>query len=62
MIQMCSSKHLRRKALSDAAMTLNKMLAVGRAMEMSEAQAAGIEKELQNLSVNRVNDQKTQPW
>ena len=40
MIQMCSSNHLSRKTLSDGAMTLNKMLEVGRAMEMSEAQAA----------------------
>ena len=63
---MFSSNHLRRKTLSDATMTLNKMLEVGRAIEMSEEQAAAIEKELQNLSVNRVNDQKRgvdrQPW
>ena len=41
-IQNCSSKRLRRYALLDNELTLAKLLAKGRAFELSESQATGI--------------------
>jgi hypothetical protein len=46
-IQNCSSKRLRRYALLDNEVTLAKLLAKGRAFELSESQATGIEKSLE---------------
>jgi hypothetical protein len=39
----CSSSHLRRRALRDSSLTLKALLDLGRAMEISEKQASGIE-------------------
>ena len=58
LIQGCTSSRLRRKALSDPAMTLNQMVEQGRAAELSELQATGIEKEFQQMSVNKVSTDK----
>ena len=46
------SKRLRRYALLDTEVTLNKLLAKGRAFELSESQATGIEKSLASASIS----------
>ena len=51
-IQHCVSKRLRRCALLDTEVTLNKLLAKGRAFELSESQATGIEKSLASASIS----------
>lgn len=56
-IQGCRDHKLRIKALSEPTWNLNKVLQVGRAMELSEEQAATMEKGEQ--SVNRLTKPKT---
>ena len=51
-IQNCSSKRLRRYALLDSELTLAKLLAKGRAFELSESQATGIERSLESTSIS----------
>ena len=61
LIQTCKSSRLRRRALTDAAMTLHAMIDLGRSMEMSERQSKAIEgkpsesQTTSDESVNRVN-------
>ena len=52
-IQSCRSTRLRRRALRED-MTLTELLAIGRALETSEAQAANIEKSAETSDINRI--------
>lgn len=51
-IQNCLSKRLRRYALLDNEVTLTKLLAKGRAFELSESQATGIEQSFGSASIS----------
>ena len=51
-IQNCSSKLSRRYALLDNELTLAKLLAKGRAFQLSESEATGIEKSLESTSIS----------
>ncbi|CAB3998121.1 uncharacterized protein K02A2.6-like, partial [Paramuricea clavata] len=51
-IQNCLSKRLRRDALLDSEVTLAKILAKGRAFELSESQATGIENALHSTHIS----------
>ncbi|CAB4020397.1 PREDICTED: uncharacterized protein LOC107336737 [Paramuricea clavata] len=51
-IQNCLSKRLRRYALLDSEVTLAKILAKGRAFELSESQATGIENALDSTHIS----------
>ena len=53
-IQNCQSKRLRRYALREEALTLNALLAKARSLEASERQAIGMERNLQDESVQNV--------
>ena len=54
-IQHCESKHLRRYGLRESDMTLEKLLAKARSLEVSEKQASGIEQfNDTTYSVNRL--------
>uniref|UniRef100_H3A736 Gypsy retrotransposon integrase-like protein 1 n=1 Tax=Latimeria chalumnae TaxID=7897 RepID=H3A736_LATCH len=44
-VQTCLSAKLRRRALGDSAITITKLIEIGKAMEVSEAQASSIERE-----------------
>ena len=54
-IQNCSSKRLRRYALRETDITLDHLIAKARSLEISEAQASGIEKTVTSEDVNRVS-------
>jgi transposase InsO family protein len=62
-VQSCLSSRLRRRALRED-LTLPKLLEYGRALEVSETQASGIEESQRNhVSVNAVKShQKKNPW
>ena len=65
LIQNCLSKRLRRFALLETDLTLEKLLAKGRAFEISEAQATGIEESLSSThisdsAVNMVTNRRRQ--
>ena len=65
LIQGCDSNNLRRKALSSPAMSLEQIVEVARATEAAKMYAAGIEKETQPLTVNKVMSDarsKHQSW
>ena len=51
-IQNCFSKRLRRFALLEPDLTLNKLLAKGRAFEISDIQASGIEESLESTHLS----------
>ena len=51
-IQNCSSKRLRRYALLETDLTLDKLLAKGRAFELSDIQATGIEEALSSTQIS----------
>jgi hypothetical protein len=51
-IQNCLSKRLRRYALLDSEVTLAKILAKGRAFELSESQATGIENAVESTKIS----------
>ena len=53
LIQCCSSTRLRRRALREPGTSLNDLLEYGRALELSEQQAAGMEESA--VSVNAVH-------
>ena len=53
-IQNCHSKRLRRYALREEALTLDALLAKARSLEASERQATGMERSLQDESVQNV--------
>ena len=56
-IQRCESKHLRRYGLRETDMTLEKLLAKARSLEISEEQASGIEQSIGRPdSVNRLGN------
>ena len=56
-IQRCESKHLRRYGLRETNMTLEKLLAKARSLEISEEQASGIEQSIGRPdSVNRLGN------
>ena len=57
-IQNCQSKRLRRYALIEPDITFAKLIAEGRAYELSEIQASGIEQSLAPLSLH---DEDSQP-
>ena len=59
-IQNCTSKRLRRSALREENLTLDKLIAKARSLEASESQASGIEKSLQETteSLNRIHFNK----
>ncbi|KAK0144485.1 hypothetical protein N1851_017146 [Merluccius polli] len=53
LIQSCSSTRLRRKALREPGTSLNDLLEYGRAMELSEQQAAGMEGSAVSVNAGR---------
>ena len=60
-IQNCHSKHLRRFALREEALTLDELLTKARALKTSETQASGIEKSLLPENVNRLHQDQGRP-
>ena len=54
-IQNCHSKHLRRYALREEALTLNNWLSKARSLKASESQATGIKKSLPQEEVNHAH-------
>ena len=61
-IQNCLSKRLRRFALREEELTLEKLLAKARSLEASEIQATGMEESLSHqCQVNFVRDKKPKP-
>ena len=60
-IQNCSSKRLRRFALLDSEVTLAKILAKGRAFELSESPATGIENALESTSISNAVAEAVRP-
>ena len=57
----CSSKRVRHKALREPQLTLPELLAFGRSRELSEDQATGIEKEINNVVKPQVDTITRQP-
>ena len=58
-IQSCASSRLRKKALRDSTLTLNALLAEGRSIEVTERQAAGIEKSLATIKLDEPGPSET---
>ena len=53
-IQNCQSKHLRRYAFHEEALTPNAVFAIARSLEVSKSQAVGMERNLRDESVQNV--------
>ena len=56
-IQNCKSNQLRRRALREADKTLDQIIQLGRAMEISDTQAAAMERP-ETANVNKVHIKK----